>query len=105
MGGTSNKKSTLSGASNEKVDNPWTRGLAWLLFTCSSLFYEVQLSYISDSKKAKSLVLIYRNYFFRPSEFFRPPKKVPKYMLNDYTQNGKIQLEETYLDGTRGKEK
>ena len=26
-------------------------------------------------------------------------------MLNDYTQNGKIQLEETYLDGTRGKEK
>jgi hypothetical protein len=42
-------------------------------------------------------------FSFRPSEFFRPPKRIPKFLLNDFTHNGKIPVEEIYKDGTKGK--
>ena len=41
-------------------------------------------------------------FFFRPSEFFRPPKKIPKFLLNDFTHNGKINVDSFYLEGTAG---
>ena len=41
-------------------------------------------------------------FFYRPSEFFRPPK-IPKFLLNDFTHDGKIKLDELYMDSTRGK--
>jgi len=40
---------------------------------------------------------------FRPSEFFRPPKRIPKFLLHDFTHGGKISVEEIYKDGTKGK--
>ena len=41
-------------------------------------------------------------FFYRPSDFFRPPK-IPKFLLNDFTHDGKIKLDELYMDSTRGK--
>ena len=53
-------------------------------------------------KEVNCKALFENDLIDRPSELPRPPKKIPKYLLDDYTYNGRLELKSWYLDDTQG---